>query len=175
MRLDQLLEIAGMTEDDLPATEEETHAEMNDAIMEVADVRQQLADERAGITSRSVNDHTWPYRARAAAKALQARVNALKRHLNTMKGYRQQAEAQARREEKAQRRRYQAEAEERALERRRIRATTHDKRMRSEAEVTLAAVRKHIQTLPEAEREAFYAVMREAQDKLRSQENAHEP
>ena len=163
-KMSDLLELAGMTEDDLPSTEEECQNEIDLAITAAAEIRSQISDEAAGLTSRSLSDHTWTYRARAAAKHAQAKVNALKRQKNTLINERLRQTVDERKANK----KMNMEAQRLAIERQKIKAKTHIAHMEMDAVVALQAVRELLKAMPEPDRKPFYDAISEAQEKHRS-------
>lgn len=171
MKRHEMLDYLGITEDDLPKTLEEAQDEYDASIVDVADIRQQIADEAAGITQRTLRDHNWTVRAQIAARKTQTYVNLLKRIRNELAQQRREEEAKARRAEKQEaqdrHQKHQEEAHRLAQERRRAKLAIHSEHTEGEATVTLAAVREVIKTLPEAERQKFYDAMAAAQEKWR--------
>jgi hypothetical protein len=164
MNLDQLLERAGMDRSELPVTLEDADRALRAAITEVAAVRQQLNDERAVSTNRSKYDPNWPYAARRAARALQHRVNVLKNR----KAILDNEQARKRAQEKLARISKNNRAAEIARQHSAEKARAHNERQKSEAEVTLRALKDYIRSMPEKQREPFYEVMQAAQSAFRA-------
>lgn len=163
MKIETLLERANMTADELPEDEDDCEAALEDVRLQVEDIKEQIEDERCGLTDRKGESPDWPYKARHALRMHGQQLNVLKRRYKSLRlerTSRELAENRAERMQNAENNRHAAEA---ALERQRVKADTHNRRMTGEAEFQIKAVRQLLQTLPEGQREPFYAVMGEAQ------------
>ncbi len=129
---------------------------------EIKMIEEQLALEEKGITSFSVNDHTWPQRALAALKMKRFRRAAVSRHRARLdRTRRNQADADRKAESARNRERNQREWQA-AEDRRAERAKAHRENIEAEAEVCIRVVRNALNRLPEQIRDEIFKEMNEA-------------
>ena len=166
MKFAELLDLAKMSAEDLPDGLEAANTELHAAISEAKDIRTQIECERDGLSSRSVNDHTWIYRAQHALRMANAKVNVLKRHVNRLK----EEEGKQRRLEKEKRRRQNELDRVAAEKRRKAKRLAHEARLETEAEITVRAFKNVIKTLPEDLQRRFWVAANAALEEFRKED-----
>lgn len=158
--LHRLLDKAGLEPEDVPDTSEGCREAMELLHVEIDEIKGQLDGEKAGLTSFSVQDHTWWNRANHALAMKKAQYGAMKRRRNQLVGI----------EEGEKKRRHtqrQREQEEAADRRRAERQKAHAQRMATESELQMTAIKPLIRELPPETRETFYATMQAATEEVR--------